>query len=48
MDADSLVRITEFIHALKIFISASKRLKDEDLRYLQQIAKVMENEMEGN
>ncbi|WP_164473110.1 hypothetical protein [Clostridium sp. E02] len=46
MDADSLVRITEFMHALKIFITAGKRLKDEDMRYLKQIAKMMEKEME--
>lgn len=46
MDPDSLVRITEFIHALKIFITAGKRLKDEDMRYLKQIVKMMEKEME--
>lgn len=46
MDADSLVRITEFIHALKIFITEAKHLKDEDKKYLRQILKIME--MEGN
>ncbi|PPK77565.1 hypothetical protein BXY41_116104 [Lacrimispora xylanisolvens] len=48
MDDDSIVRITEFIHALKIFITAAKRLKDEDMRYLKQIVKMMEKKMEGN
>ena len=37
MDPDSLVRITEFTHALKIFIAAAKRLKDEDMEHLDKI-----------
>lgn len=42
MDADSFVRITEFMHALKIFIAAAKRLKDEDMEHLDKIAVLLE------
>lgn len=42
MDTDSLIRITEFLHALKIFISVSKRLKDEDMEHLDKIADLLE------
>lgn len=43
MDADSLIRVTEFLHALKILLTAQKRLKDEDWVHLKKITELMEN-----
>ena len=42
MDADSLLRITEFLHALKILIAAAKRLTSKDIVYLLKIVDLME------
>lgn len=42
MDADSLIRVTEFLHALKILLAAQKRLKDEDLEHLKKITELIE------
>lgn len=47
MDPDSLVRITEFMHALKIFIAAANRLKDEDMKHLDKIAEMLKEENGG-
>lgn len=44
MDPDSLIRISELIHAIKVFIDAANRLKDEDMDQLDKIVKVMERE----
>lgn len=41
MNPDSLIRITEMLHAIKIFIEAANKLTDEDIRHLEQIANVM-------
>ena len=42
MDADSLLRVTEFLHALKILLAAAKRLTSKDMKYLLKIADLME------
>lgn len=42
MDADSLIRVTEFLHALKILLAAQKRLKDEDWEHLKKITELIE------
>jgi len=42
MDPDSLIRISELIHALKVFIAAANRLKDEDMEHLEKIAEMLE------
>ncbi|MDF3000881.1 MAG: hypothetical protein K0Q48_1000 [Bacillota bacterium] len=42
MDADSLIRISEFIHAIKVFIAAANRLKDDDMKHLEKIVEMLE------
>ncbi|MGL6220554.1 MAG: hypothetical protein ACRC36_21080 [Lacrimispora sphenoides] len=42
MDAESLIRITEFLHALKILLAATKRLKVKDWEHLKKIAELLE------
>lgn len=42
MDPDSLIRISEFIHAIKVLIGAANRLKDEDMKHLDKIVEVLE------
>lgn len=42
MDPDSLIRISELIHAIKVFITAANRLKDEDMEHLEKIAEMLE------
>lgn len=41
MNPDSVIRITEMLHAIKIFIEAANKLTDEDIRGLEQVAEVM-------
>lgn len=36
-DAQSLFRVVEALHAIKILIETSKKLTDEDLKILEQI-----------
>ena len=47
MDPDSLIRISELIHAIKVFIAAANRLKDEDMKHLDKIAEILEEENGG-
>lgn len=47
MDPDSLIRISEFIYAIKVFIGAANRLKDEDMKHLDKIAEMLEEENGG-
>lgn len=42
MDPDCLIRILELVHAIKVFISAANRLKDEDMEHLDKIANLLE------
>lgn len=42
MDPDCLIRISELVHAIKVFISAANRLKDEDMEHLDKIANLLE------
>ncbi len=42
MDTDSLIRITEFLHALKIFVAAYNRLTSKDMKYLLKLVDFME------
>lgn len=42
MDPDSLIRISEFIHAIKVLIGAANRLNDEDMKHLDKIVEVLE------
>lgn len=48
MNPDSLIRISELIHAIKVFIAAANRLKDEDMEHLEKIAEMLEEENGGN
>ena len=47
MDPDSLIRISELIHAIKVFIATANRLKDEDMKHLEKIAEMLEEENGG-
>lgn len=42
MDPDSLIRISEFIHAIKVLIGAANRLNDGDMKHLDKIVEVLE------
>lgn len=42
MDPDSLIRISEFIHAIKVLIGAANRLNDEHMKHLDKIVEVLE------
>jgi hypothetical protein len=42
MDPDSLIRVSELVHAIKVFIAAANRLKDEDMEHLDKIADLLE------
>ena len=42
MDPDSLIRISELIHAIKVFIAAANRLKDKDMEHLDKIAELLD------
>ncbi len=47
MDPNTLIRISELIHAIKVFVSAANRLKDEDIKHLKKIAEMLEEENGG-
>lgn len=42
ISSDSTVRVTEFLYALRLVIYASKKLTDEDMVMLENIAEKME------
>lgn len=42
MDPDSLIRISELIHAIKVFIAAANRLEDKDMEHLDKVAELLE------
>ena len=42
INTDSTIRVTEFLYALQLVIEASKKLTDEDMVILKNIAEKME------
>ncbi|WP_227884850.1 hypothetical protein [Enterocloster citroniae] len=42
INTDSTIRVTEFLYALRLVIEASKKLTDEDMVILKNIAEKME------
>lgn len=42
INTDSTIRVTEFLYALRLVIEASKKLTDEDMVMLENIAEKME------
>ena len=42
INTDSTIRVTEFLYALRLAIEASKKLTDEDMVMLENIAEKME------
>ena len=41
MTNDSLIRISELIHAIKIFIAVANRLTDEDMEHLNKVTELL-------
>ena len=42
INTDSTIRVTQFLYALRLVIEASKKLTDEDMVILKNIAEKME------
>lgn len=42
MNPDSMIRVTEYLHALKIYIAASNRLTQRDIEHVVMVAKAMD------
>ena len=47
INTDSTIRVTEFLYALRLVIEASKKLTDEDMVILKNIAEKMEEIKNG-
>jgi len=47
VDPDSLIRLSELIHAIKVFIAAANHLKDEDMKHLDKLAELLGKENGG-